>query len=82
MDIFRVVFSMAVFISSGFWGGPQNRGLPYYKSVGIRDLFGSIEGGALPGGPLLPTRAKRSKSGSFGEDPTSTCFKTVKICKN
>ena len=31
--------------------------------------------------PLLPTRAKRSKSGSFGDDPTSTCLKTVKICK-
>ena len=30
--------------------------------------------------PLLPTRAKRSKSGSFGDDPTSSCLKTVKIC--
>jgi hypothetical protein len=32
--------------------------------------------------PLLPTRAKRSKSGSIGDDPTSTCVKTVKIFKN
>ena len=31
--------------------------------------------------PLLPTRAKRSKSGSFGDDPTSTCLKTAKNCK-
>ncbi len=31
--------------------------------------------------PLLPTCAKRSKSGSFGDDPTSTCYKTIKICK-
>ena len=31
--------------------------------------------------PPLPTRAKRSKSGSFGDDPISTCLTTVKICK-
>ena len=36
---------------SGFWvlGALQHRGLFYHKSVGIRDLFGNIEGGALPG---------------------------------
>ncbi len=34
-----------------------------------------------PPPPLLPTRAKRSKSGSVGDDPTSTCLKTAKICK-
>jgi hypothetical protein len=30
------------------FGGLQNRSLFYYKSVRIRDLFGNMEGGALP----------------------------------
>ena len=88
MGIFKV------FRYSEVLGGPRNRTLSYYKSVGIRHFFGNIEGGPLSGGPLLPTRAKRSKSGSllptrakrsksgsFGGDPTSTCLKTVKIHK-
>jgi hypothetical protein len=35
----------------GFWvlGALQNRSLPQYKSVGIRNLFGNIKGGAIPG---------------------------------
>ena len=45
--------------------GPQNQETSINKSS--------------PPPPLLPTRAKRSKSGSFGGDPTSTCLKTVKI---
>ena len=52
---------MAVFISSGFWGAPQSRGLPYYKSVGIRDLFGSIEGGSPSGGPPPPYAREKVK---------------------
>ena len=31
--------------------------------------------------PLVTMRTKRSKSGSFGDDPTSTCLKTIRIRK-
>ena len=35
---------------SFFWvfGAVQHRGLFYHKSMGMRDLLGNIEGGALP----------------------------------
>ena len=42
MEIFRAL------LYSGFWGAPRNRGLSYYKSVGIRHFFVNIEGRAFP----------------------------------
>ena len=44
----RGVLDVFVF---GFWvlGALQNRSLTQYKSVGIRNLFGNIKGGAIPG---------------------------------
>ncbi len=48
-------------LSSGFWGAPRNRGLLEYKSVGIRDLFGNMEGGPLSGGPSS-LRARKGQS--------------------
>jgi hypothetical protein len=56
MEIFRCFFNV-------FWvlGAPQNRRPSYHKSVGIRDLFGSIEGGALPGSGPSSLRARKGQ---------------------
>ncbi len=64
---------MAVFIYSGFWGPLEIGGLSYHKSVGIRDLFGSIEGGPLSGGPSsLRARKGQNRNGNLEKKPKNT----------
>ena len=55
MGIFRV------FRYSEVLGGPRNRTLSYYKSVGIRHFFGNIEGGPLSGGAPPPYAREKVK---------------------
>ena len=55
MRIFRV------FRYSEVLGGPRNRPLSYYKSVGIRHFFGNIEGGPLSGGAPPPYTREKAK---------------------
>jgi hypothetical protein len=83
--------------SLGLWAAPMARDtLPNVLRL-RRRTFGTVSGAPgvaqtpkivilqssnnVGSPPLLPTRAKRSKSGSFGDDPTSTCLKTIEICK-
>ena len=52
MGIFRV------FRYSEVLGGPRNRTLSDYKSVGIRHFFANIEGGPLSGAPYAREKVK------------------------